>query len=120
MAAALLGEALKSAWGAQGSGEGSTPNVSPGLDPGRYAFELFWKSLQDREAKRKFEEQMQEKRREFDAANVAQRSENNQKVQAQGMDFLNQGLARAQKNANTDVFHQGLYSGMIGGSNGNG
>jgi len=69
--ASILSSALGSAWGAGGTNnESSSPNVSPGLDPGRYAYELWLGQEARKRSDKKFTDTLNERKREFNATNA--------------------------------------------------
>lgn len=112
MALPLLGAALQSAWGASGtSGADKTPNVSPGLDPGRYAFELWFNKKRREEDQRERDRLFQENQRQFNVKSDLDRlgvmSSINQADRAggfKGIETLAAARDQARKAARTGSF----------------
>lgn len=104
MAAPILAGLIQNATSAGGTTSKGTPNVSPGLDPGRYAFELwFGKQRREEEAAEK-EREMQEQIREFDiSAGIKNREQN-----TIGIGMLAEQRAGADANSKLRSFRQML------------
>jgi hypothetical protein len=101
MALSLLTSLIGNATDAQGtSNSSSTPNVSPGLDPGRYAFELWFnKERREEEAKEREKERALKTR----AMNMT------------GIGMLAQERQQAEENSRLRTFRNGLFSNNTAG-----
>jgi hypothetical protein len=96
MAAPILAALFSNATSASGTSNSSaTPNVSPGLDPGRYAFELFFNK---------------KRRKEEAAERKIESAQKDRALGLTGMEFLAQQRQVADKNSRLRKFRTGLFS----------
>jgi len=112
---AILASLVSSAATQKGGGEtDSAPSVSPGLDPGRYAFELAFNRARREEEAAERQRLFEEYQRQFNRK--AGQDDRTQNMSAIGM--LGEQRQNAEANARIRTFRQ-MLTGM-GGSNGNG
>jgi hypothetical protein len=101
--------------GSNASGLGKNILGAPG-DPVGTIVDLVQQYQAAAEDKRRFDEQealKKEALRMQGEQNKVENAQKNRQIGAAGLDWLGQNVARAHKNANLEVFHQGLYSAML-------
>ena len=105
--ASILSEALKSAWSSGGTtGQNKTPTVSPGLDPGKYGFELLFNQQRREEEAAEKQRLLEEEKRQFDvAAGIKSREQD-----MMGIGMLAEQRGAADKNARIRAFRKALLT----------
>ena len=106
--ASILSTALKSAWDSGGTtGTDKTPSVSPGLDPGKYAFELWFNKQRREEEQAEKDRLFQEEQRQFDIT-AGQKGREQDML---GIGMLAEQRGAADKNARLRTFRKALLNG---------
>lgn len=122
MVQSILGSALQSAWGAGGTTSPErTPSVSPGLDPGRYAFDLWFNKKRREEEQRNLDRAFTENQRQFNEkmgldqlATMSRVNNEGRQLGMSGIEMLANNRVRAQQAARQQAFARDLLNAARG------
>lgn len=110
MAIPILASLISSAATQQGGGDSnSAPSKSAGLDPGGYAFELWFNQQRRKEEQENKDREMRENKRKFDLLTMLDRQTQVRGANMAGLGFMAKQAGNAEGEARLRVFKNGLF-----------